>query len=260
MKTDHIKVLIVDDEPLARKYIRELLAAEPGVEIVGEAGNGNLALKAIAKLKPDILYLDIQMPGMDGFQMLQHLGSENRPVIIFTTAFEEFAIRAFEVHAIDYLLKPFDRPRFERSLYHARGVLSENSAREIESSQITELIRVISEKPKFIERLLVKRRGRIVFLNMRQIDWIRADDKYLHLFGDGKRHMIRQTLASLRSQIDPAKFIQINRSVIVNVDSIKELHLMFNGDYDIEMRDGNKFPLSRNHRSDLFDLLGKPIS
>lgn len=260
MKSGPIRLLIVDDEPLARKYIREMLAAEPDIEIVGEAGNGKAALKMIAKLKPDLLYLDIQMPGMDGFAMLRHLGHHDLPVIIFTTAFEEYAIRAFEVHAIDYLLKPFDRPRFERSLEHAREVLSESSSREIGSSQIAELIRVISEKPKYIERLLVKRNGRIVFLNINRIDWIRADDKYLHLIGDNKRHMIRQTLASMKSQLDPTKFVQINRSVIVNVDAIKELHSMFNGDYYVEMNDDSKFPLSRSHRSDLFDLLGKPVS
>lgn len=260
MKNDPIKVLIVDDEPLARKYIREMLVTESDIDIVGEAGNGRAALRSIAKVKPDLMYLDIQMPEMDGFALLEHLDSSEMPVIVFTTAYEEYAIQAFEVHAIDYLLKPFDRPRFERSLEHARRLLAENSSRENGSDQITELIKVIREKPKYIERLLVKRNGRIVFLNMNQIDWIRADDKYIHLTGSGKRHMIRQTLASIKAQLDPAKFIQINRSVIVNVDSIKELHSMFNGDYDVEMRDDNKFPLSRNHRSDLFDLLGKPVS
>ena len=252
--------MIVDDEPLARKYIREMIAAESDIEIVGEAGNGKAALRLISKFKPDLLYLDIQMPGMDGFNLLQHLDSGDMPVIIFTTAYEEYAIRAFEVHAIDYLLKPFDRPRFERSLEHARELLSESTSRDVESTQLTELIKVIKEKPKYIERLLVKRNGRIVFLHMNQIDWIKADDKYLHLIGDNKRHMIRQTLASIKSQLDPSKFVQINRSVIVNVDSIRELHSMFNGDYDVEMQDDSKFPLSRNHRSALFDLLGKPFS
>jgi|CXWL01.1.fsa_nt_gi two-component system LytT family response regulator len=260
MNTSTIKVLIVDDEPFARKYIREMLGGQDDIEVIGEAGNGKVAMRAIAKNKPDLMFLDIQMPEMDGFALLQSLGSDELPVIIFTTAYEEYAIRAFEVHAVDYLLKPFDQQRFSRSLEHARHLLTESSSRIEESGQISELIRAIREKPKFLERLLVKRNGRIIFLKISQIDWIKADDKYIHLHGEGVRHMIRQTLASIKSQLDPSQFVQLNRSVIVNVDSIKELHPMFNGDHEVQIRDGSKFTLSRNHRSELFDLLGKPMS
>ncbi len=260
MERPVIKVLIVDDEPLARKYIRGMLAGESDIDSIAEAGSGRTALRAIARSKPDLVFLDIQMPAMDGFAMLEKLDCKDLPVIVFTTAYEEFAIRAFEVHAIDYLLKPFDKDRFARSLEYARNVLAETPVRQRDTEQLAELVKTIREKPQFLQRLLVKRNGRIFFVKMDDIDWVKADDKYIHLHGDKNRHMIRQTLASFKTQLDPARFIQINRSVIVNLDSIKELHAMFNGDYDVELRDGSTFILSRSHRKGLFDLLGKPLS
>lgn len=260
MSVAPIKVLIVDDEPFARRYIRKLLADEPNVEVVGEAGSGKAALRAIAKSEPDLMFLDIQMPEMDGFTMLQHIAPADLPVIVFTTAYEEFAVRAFEVHAVDYLLKPFDQQRFCQALEHARSLLSERRSRDQESAQIVELLRSIHDKPKYLERLLVKRNGRIVFVKIDKVDWIKADDKYIHLFGENIRHMIRQTLSSIAAQLDPKQFVQINRSVIVNIDAIEELHPMFNGDHEVQMRGGRKFILSRNHRGKLFDILGRPMS
>lgn len=255
-----IKVLIVDDEPLARKYIREMLSREPDVEIAGEAGNGRAALKCLTKSKPDLLFLDIQMPEMDGFTLLQQSDRQNLPAIIFTTAYEEYAIRAFEVHALDYLLKPFDQVRFGQALERARASLNEQEPKQQEAEQIAALLQALQDKPRYLERLLVKQSGRIVFVKIANIDWIRADDKYIHLHGANHRHMIRQTLGAIKTQLDPARFVQINRSVIVNLDSIKELHTGFHGDHEVQLHDGNKFPLSKNHKSELFDLLGKPYS
>ena len=259
MNSQSIKVLIVDDEPFARKYIREMLRDERDIEIIGEAGNGKVAARMIGKQRPDLMFLDIQMPEMDGFSLLQSLNEDELPTVVFTTAFEEFAIQAFEVHAIDYLLKPFDQPRFFQSLEHARRRLAEPRNRKPESEQITELLRAISNPPKYIDRLLVKKDGRIIFLKTENINWIKADDKYVHLHVESSRHMIRQTLTSLKRQLDPAQFVQLNRSVIVNVDSIKELHTMFNGEHEVQIHDGTTFTLSRAHKIELFDRLGRPV-
>lgn len=260
MRTNPIKVLIVDDEPFARKYICEMLRGEDDIEIVGEAGNGIMAIEMIDKYKPDLMFLDIQMPEMDGFSMLTELGAENLPTLVFTTAYEEYAIRAFEVHALDYLLKPFDEQRFSKALDHARISFSEIGVKHQESEQIAELLKAISQKPQYLERLLIKKKGRIVFLKISDIDWINADDKYLHLHSENIRHMIRQTLSGIKTQLNPLQFVQINRSVIVNLDSIKELHSMFNGEYELQINDGTKFTLSKNHKNELFKLLGKPMS
>lgn len=258
--SEPLKVLIVDDEPFARKYIREMLGRETDIEIVGEAGNGKAALKCLSKVRPDLLFLDIQMPEMDGFTLLENLDRENLPGIIFTTAYEEYAIRAFEVHALDYLLKPFDEVRFTQALQRARESLTDSEPKQQEAEQIVALLQALNEKPRYLERLLVKQNGRIVFVKLEQIDWIRADDKYIHLHGANHRHMIRQTLGAMKSQLDPTRFVQINRSVIVNIDSIKELHTAFHGDHEVQLHDGKTFPLSKNHKNELFDLLGKPFS
>jgi len=255
-----IKALIIDDEPHARKYIREMLRHEPGVEIIGEAGNGKAAARMIDERRPDLVFLDIQMPEMNGFEMLAGLKTAELPVIIFTTAYEEYAIRAFEVHALDYLLKPFDQPRFANALAHAREVLGEAGAKEQETSQIAELLESFRAKPRFLGRFLIRKGGRIVFLKTDEVEWIEADDKYLHLYHGRSRHTIRQTLASIRSQLDPARFAQINRSVIVNVDFIKELQTLFAGEYEVVMINGRSFRLSRNHRSELFEILGQSFA
>lgn len=251
-----IKILIVDDEPFARRYIREMLKGDADVEIVGEAGNGKKAGQMIAEADPDLVFLDVQMPEMDGLSLLESLDPKSLPFIIFTTAYEEYAIKAFEYHALDYLLKPFDQKRFASALEHAkRSIRSGDSA----SSQIMELISSI-KKPKYLERLLIKHNGRIVFVNIKDVDWIKADDKYLQIRHGGTKHMIRQALHALKSQIDPEMFVQVNRSVLVNVERIKELHPMFNGDHEVKMADGATFTLSRGHKNELFGLLGKPIS
>lgn len=255
-----IKVVIVDDEPHARKYIREMLRREPGVEILGEAGNGKDAARLIEERRPDLVFLDIQMPEMNGFEMLAKLETAELPVIIFTTAFEEYAIRAFEVHALDYLLKPFDQPRFAHALAHAREVLGEAGAKEQESSQIAELLDSIRAKRQFLGRFLIRKNGRIVFLKTDDVEWIEADDKYLHLYHGRSRHTIRQTLASIKSQLDPTRFAQVNRSVIVNVDFIKELQTMFGGEYEVLMSNGKSIRLSRNQKAELFEILGQPFA
>lgn len=255
----NLTALIVDDEPIARKYIREMLKGDREIDVVGEAGNGKKAAKMLAELQPDIVFLDIQMPEMDGFALLQTLDAETMPCIIFTTAYEEHAIRAFEFHALDYLLKPFDEARFAAATAHAKRSLARGRA-TVQAKQIAELLDSMSSKERPPERLLIKKQGRIIFLKIADIDWIKADDKYLQLFTGRVSHLVRQTLQSFKSKLDPSKFVQINRSVIVNVDRICELHPMFNGEHEVQIADGTTFPLSRSHRNELFELLGKPVA
>jgi two-component system LytT family response regulator len=259
MNSVPIKVLIVDDEPIARKYIREMLKGDPEIEITGEAGNGKKALRMIGERRPDLIFLDIQMPEMDGFTLLQNLDRDSLPVIVFTTAYEDYAVRAFEFHALDYLLKPFDEERFSAALDHARKTLRARGSLPGQAVRIAELLSAMGRKPRYLERLLVKENGRIVSVLLRDVDWIKADDKYLVLQCGPRRFMIRQTLRSIRSQLDPDLFVQINRSVILNIDIIRELHAMFGGDYDIQTRDGAKFSLGRSHKDELFRVMGKPI-
>ncbi|MEO6392568.1 MAG: response regulator [Pyrinomonadaceae bacterium] len=259
MNQSPIKVLIVDDEPFAREYIREMLRHDEEITIVGEAGNGKAALRAIQAHRPDLVFLDIQMPEMDGFVMLQNLNRVQMPHIVFTTAFEEYAIRAFEFHALDYLLKPFDQKRFGAAIAHAKKTLRDPHTMDDQSLQIRELLNAVAHKPNYPERLLVKQDGRIVFVKFAEVDWIKADDKYLHLHCAKSRFTVRQTLHGLKAQLDPARFVQLNRSVIVNVESIKELHTMFNGEHEVQLHDGAKFALSPGHKRELFDVLGKPV-
>lgn len=199
------------------------------------------------------------MPEMDGFTLLQHLDRKNMPHIILTTAYEEYAIRAFEFHALDYLLKPFDQARSSSALDHAEITLQDSESDPHLSAQIDALMNAIEQIPRSPERLLAKRNGRIVFVKFKDVDWTKADGKYLHLQCGKSNHMIRQTLQAIKLQLDPMRFVQINRSVIVNIDSIQELHTTFNGDRDVQIVDGGIFNLSRSHKQEVFQLLGKPV-
>ena len=260
MNEKKIKVLIVDDESLARDYIRRLLGKnKPEFEIIGEASNGKLALQLIAEHKPDLVFLDVQMPETDGFQMLEKLDRGSLPIIIFTTAYEKYAIRAFEFHAIDYLLKPFDQKRFNEAVDYARTLFLNLEQKNQTSEQITELLKNKSQPPEYLERLLIKQKGRVIFLKVSEIDLIKADDKYVHLHFGESRYMIRQTLSAMLRQLDPQKFIRIHRSFIVNQQSILELHPTSHGQYDIILKTGRQIPLSQTYRNDFFEVFGKPL-
>jgi len=256
---NQISALIVDDEPLARDYIRNLLKSDDEIKIVGEYGDGKSAAQFIRENKPDLVFLDIQMPEMDGFSLLKTLDAGNLPAIIFTTAFEEYAIRSFEFHALDYLLKPFDAERFQKAVGFAKARLKDREQQKQESVQIIELLKTAGEKPKYLERLLIKQNGRIVFLKTAEIDLIKSDDKYVQIYAGKTPHLVRQTLSAMRSQLDPRVFVQIHRSAIVNTEKIKELQPMFNGEYMIVMENGAKIGVSRNYKDDLFKLLGNPL-
>jgi two-component system, LytTR family, response regulator len=258
MKTQLIKALIADDEALARKFIRRMLKDDHDVEIVGECTNGKEAVAVIRKQNPDLIFLDVQMPEMDGFAVLEAVGVERLPEIIFATAYEQYAIRAFELHALDYLLKPFDQVRFKEAIKHAKERF--RSARQNDGRiQINALLESIKNKPQYLERLVIKAGGRITFLNTDEINWIEADDKYVHLHTSKASPMVRQTLSAMEAQLDPKKFRRVHRSAIVNVERIKELQPLFSGEHSILLEDGTKLTLSRNYKDKLFELLGKPL-
>src|SRR6266487_6150569 len=258
MKNVPIRALIADDEALARKFIRRMLKDDHDVEIVGECSNGKEAVAMIRKQHPDLVFLDVQMPEMDGFGVLESIGVERLPEIIFATAYEQYAIRAFELHALDYLLKPFDQARFKDAIKHAKERF--RSQRQKDGRlQMSALLESIKNKPQYLDRLVIKAGGRITFLRTNEINWIEADDKYVHLHASKARPMVRQTLSAMEAQLDPARFRRVHRSAIVNVERIAELQPLFSGEYSILLQDGTKLTLRRNYKDKLFELLGKPL-
>jgi len=261
-----IRTLIVDDEPPARLNIKTLLKNDADVEIIGECGSGSEALKVVREQQPDLMFLDIQMPEMSGFDLLQHLKDSYVPVIVFVTAFDDYALKAFEVHAIDYLLKPFDDDRFEKALRQAKMQVENLEISKL-GHQLFALLNdreIIGQSVKagtstapvsFLKRIMVRSASRIIFLNVEDIDWIGAEDYYVKLHTEKKSHLIRETMNDLEVQLDPATFIRIHRSTIVNVDRIRELQPHFNGDYMVVLKDGTELRLSRSRREQVQTIL-----
>ena len=253
-----ITTVIVDDEPLARRNLRVLLENDPQIEILDECRNGHEAVKAINTHAPDLIFLDIQMPEMDGFDVLASVGPEHINAIIFVTAFDQYALKAFEVHALDYLLKPFDDERFARALERAK---SQIAAREIDklSKRLLALLedrksehKVSGEqKQSYLSRLMIKASNRMMLLKVNEIDFIEADGNYAKLHAGRKTHLLREKMNDLEGRLDPAKFVRIHRSIIVNLDRIKEMHPHFNGDYIVVLDDGRQLRLSRSRREQL---------
>ena len=235
-----------------------MLKDDREVEIVGECGNGRDAVAMIKTQSPDVVFLDVQMPEMNGFAVIEAVGFEQLPEIVFTTAYEHYAIRAFELHALDYLLKPFDQTRFRDAMKHAKERLNQRQ-HEDERLQIGALLESLKNQTQYLDRLIIKADGRITFLSTREIDWIEADDKYVHLHTGKTARMVRQTLSGMEAQLDPKKFLRIHRSTIVNVERIKELQPLFSGEHSIVLQDGTRLTLSRNYKNSLFELLGKPL-
>jgi two-component system, LytTR family, response regulator len=257
-----IRTMIVDDEPLARERLRKLLSQEPDIEIVAECADGHEAIKAIRKDAPALVFLDVQMPEVDGFGVISALGGGPVPIIIFVTAYDKFALRAFEVHALDYLLKPFDRERFGKALDRARVQIQKRQTDHLDA-RLTSLLEELKgggeeeAPPKYLDRLAVKSEGRVILLKTDDIDWIEAADNYVSLHIGGESHLHRETMASLESKLPPDKFIRISRSSIVNIDRIRELQPLFHGDHVVILRSGTKLTLSRTYRDKLNQLLGK---
>jgi two-component system LytT family response regulator len=251
-----IRTLIVDDEPLARERLRTLLQEQAEVELIGECANGRDALAAIKREEPDLVFLDVQMPELDGFGVLAKLGQEKMPAIIFVTAHDKFALQAFEVHALDYLLKPFDKDRFQKALRRALDHLKRDHAGELKE-RLSALLGDLKSESKSPQRIAVKSSGCVIFLKIDDIDWVEAADNYVSLHIGTESHLHRETMSALEERLPPNKFLRISRSTIVNVDRIKELQPLFHGEYAVILRNGTRLTLSRSHRDKLDQLMGK---
>ncbi|HLO00707.1 MAG TPA: LytTR family DNA-binding domain-containing protein [Pyrinomonadaceae bacterium] len=254
-----ITTLIVDDEPLARRNIRLLLIHDCEIEIVGEAASGREALQLIRKYSPDLIFLDIQMPELDGFGVLENLEAGQLPAIVFVTAFDQYALKAFEFHALDYLLKPFDDARFDKALRQAKLQVGQRELNDLSQRLVALLAgREANEptrRPQYLSRLLIKSSGRVFFLKTDDIDYVRAEDYYVKLHVGRKGHLLRETMNELESKLDPAKFLRIHRSTIVNIERIRELQQHFNGEYIVVLHDGTEHKLSRSRREQLQNVL-----
>ncbi|HEY9501093.1 MAG TPA: LytTR family DNA-binding domain-containing protein [Pyrinomonadaceae bacterium] len=252
-----IRTLIVDDEPLARRNLRLLLEKDPQIEILEECRNGREAVKSIEQHVPDLVFLDIQMPEMDGFDVLENVGPEGMPAVVFVTAFDQYALKAFEVHALDYLLKPYDDTRFLQALQRAKGQIESREINKVSKRLLAlleereNLREVTNRKPAYLKRLMVKLANRVVLLKVDEIDWIEADGNYAKLHIGPKSHLLREKMHDLEKQLDPDKFVRIHRSIIVNLNRIKELQPHFNGDYIVVLDNGRQLRLSRSRREQL---------
>ncbi len=256
-----IRTLIVDDEPLGRGGISARLQNETDIEIVGECANGRLAVAAIRQHAPDLLFLDVQMPGMSGFEVLQATGADAVPAVIFVTAFDEYALRAFDVHALDYLLKPIDDERFRLALQRARAHLQQKTESAL-GQRLTALLSSLPSNdaalPKVRERFVIKSSGRISFIKAEEVDWIEAVGDYARLHVGKQSHLIRETMSALAAELD-ARFLRIHRSLIVNAERIKELHPLFNGEYNVILHNGTELKSSRGYREQLRQHFGDAL-
>ncbi len=249
-----IRAVIADDEPIARRGVRLLLERDSDFEIVGEAAGGVEAADLIRRLRPDLVFLDVQMVGCDGFETLLRVGSEAAPVVIFVTAYDEYALRAFEFNAVDYLLKPYDDTRFAAALDRARDLVKRKRGDAVDY-RLTRLIEHLEGEGR--DRILLKSSGEIIFLKTGEIDWIEAEGDYVKFHVTGRTHLMRGTMAALEARLDPARFIRIHRSTIVNVDRLRKLSPSFEGEYAVVLHDGTKLRLSRGYHDRIKALLGR---
>lgn len=262
-----IRAIIVDDEPAARRGIRLLLERDGGVDIVGEAGTGSEAAELIRREKPDLAFLDVQMPGGDGFEALAEVGPEAAPAVVFVTAYDEHALRAFEVNAVDYLLKPYDDLRFGAALQRAKSEVRRRQADQV-NARLTQLLDYLQQNGRAApagrdepagDRILLKSSGEIFFLKADEIDWIEAEGDYMKFHVGGRAHLMRETMARLEARLDPKRFIRIHRSTIVNIDRLRKLSPSFAGEYAVILHDGTKLKLSRGYHERIAALLKEAL-
>lgn len=253
-----IKAVIVDDEALARDAIRLRLKGEPDIEVVGEAADGGDAVELLRRIHPDLLFLDVQMPVMNGFEVIESVPSDQLPIVVFVTAYDRYALRAFETHALDYLLKPFTASRFHAAIDRARLEVAKSGDRGTHER----LVELLEERRRarargvdhegaghgYLTRLAVKRNGRIALVGAADIDWIESSGNYAHLHAHGASYVVRMTMGELERRLDPARFARIHRSTIVQVDRIQDIIAAWHGDFDVTLRDGTVLRLSRNYR------------
>lgn len=276
MTTKTIRTVIVDDEPLAREGLRVRLTREPDIEIVGEANDGVSAVEAIEGLTPDLVFLDVQMPGVPaqreavgrrtgragdsktcGFDVLDRVSDTHLPIVIFVTAYDQYAIKAFDVHALDYLLKPFSDARFAQALERARRALLSDADRDADRRVAALLSAQAEVRPKaYLTRLPVKDRDRFLLLRVEEIDWVEAAQNYVQIHARKHEYLVRGTMADLEAQLDPVRFARIHRSTLVNLDRIREIRPAWHGDFDVELEDGTQLKLSRHYRDRLLTMPG----
>lgn len=247
-----IRTVIVDDEPLARERISKLLGGDPEIELAGEASNGREALKVIQREKPDLLFLDVQMPELNGFGVLEKLDSAHPAAVVFVTAYDKFALKAFEVHAVDYLLKPFDRDRFQLALERVKQKIRGAGAAQGLDPRVTALLSQLRQEggPQ-PDRLAIKKEGRVLLLKFQEIDWLESEGNYVKVHAGREVHVMREKLSGLETRLPLGKFVRISRSALVNLDRVRELQPLFHGDCSVLLADGTTLTVSRNHRSAL---------
>lgn len=275
--TGKIRALIVDDEPLARRALRAMLSADTEVESIAECENGQQAILAIREQSPDMVFLDVQMGGINGFEVIREIGVKNMPLTIFVTAFDHYAVQAFETRALDYLLKPFDHERFDEALTRAKTVLrqrkldlmSENLLGMLKDLNVGHNILAQHSSPphdlkttdfppdETLERLVIKSAGRIYFLKTEEVAWIAATGSYVELHVGDKTHLMREMIGNLYARLDRRKFLRIHRSIIVNIERIKDIQPLFKGEYIITLTNGRQLKSSRGYRSELLALFGE---
>ena len=251
---EKIRALIVDDEPLARDGVRLHLEEHDDVEVIGECGSGEAAVVAIENDAPDLVFLDVQMPGLDGFGVIEAIAADRLPAIVFVTAYDQFALRAFETHALAYLLKPFETERFNRALDRVRTQLRAKT-KEIVDEKLRDLVASLSGKERYLERLVARTSGRILILRVEDVDWIEAAANYVRVHIGPKQYLVRETMTHLEARLNPDRFLRIHRSIIVRKDRIKELEPLFQGDYSIILVDGTRLTSSRGYRERIQSFL-----
>lgn len=257
-KTITTRVLIVDDEPLARERLRTLLADERSVAVVGEAGDARSAVDAIRALGPDLVFLDVQLPGATGFDVIEAVGADKMPFVVFVTAYDRYALKAFDVHALDYLLKPFDRERFRQALTRAQQQIERHTGGDLEE-RLLAIVKDLKPSANRIDRFVVKAGGRVFFVRNDEIDWVEAAGNYVKLHVGTESHLLRETMHAVESRLDPEQFFRIHRSHIVNIERIRELQPWFNGEYVVFLKNGTRLTLSRGYREKLQDKVGRAI-
>jgi two-component system, LytTR family, response regulator len=257
MKSQKIQTLIVDDEPWARRRITSLLKGESDFQVIGECSNGAAAIRSILELSPDLVFLDVQMPNMDGFEVLAGIPAERMPQVIFATAYDKYALQAFDVHAVDYLLKPFDEDRFKRALERARGDFRQQH--RFSQATLRALLESLLNDRQFLSRLAVKSDGRIVFLRVTDVDWIEASGNYLTLHVRRESHLFRSTMNALEPKLDSKQFLRIHRSTIINLDRVKELQPWVRGEQLLVLKDGTQLSVGRAFRAKLEAILQNEV-
>lgn len=251
-----IRTLIVDDMQLARERIKMLLATDPEIDIIDECANGRQAVAAIKNLNPELVFLDMQMPKMSGLEVIEAVGAEQMPMVVFVTAYDEFALRAFEVNALDYLLKPFDDERFNKTLERVKRRIKQMQ-RENFDERLLQLLDEVKSKPEYLKRIPVKTAQYTILVLAEDIDFIKAAGNYLELHVGKELYLVRERVHQFEQKLDPEQFVRIHRSTIVNINRVKTLHPMFNGDHVVILRDGKKLNMSRTYHEKLLQLLSK---